>query len=171
MEPNNENPIFIRKNVYGQHENKIVLSLSIILSILILVSIGSSISNDFKSFIPSDDINDPNSKFCRLLDDYNVVTTPFAILIVIIFIILHKRRSFCINNFNWQNIGLPMVTSSWKKSDRFYSSLVYVRIAFKIIIIFQSLIESQNSTLKGAFKEIWRVLLTVFIYGICKFDV
>ena len=27
MEPNNENPIFIRKNVYGQHENKIVLSL------------------------------------------------------------------------------------------------------------------------------------------------
>jgi hypothetical protein len=179
MESNNQ--ISNEKNIYGQHENKIVLSLSIILSVLILFSIGYIEYNDFNKFIPNstDPDLDPNSNFCQLIIyKFDVVTIPFAILIIIIFIILHKRRSFCFNSFNWKNIGLPMIISSSKKSDRLFSSFIYGMIAFRTFIIFQNLVvhqilfpllQTKTSNLKGALEEVLQILYYVFINGIRAF--
>jgi hypothetical protein len=182
MESNNQ--ISNKKNIYGQHENKIVLSLSIVLSVLILFSIGFIEYNDFNEFIPNENSTDPdfdpNSNFCKLIIKFDVVTIPIAILIIIIFIILHKRRSFCFNSFNWKNVGLPMIISSWKKSDRLFSSFIYGMIAFRVFIIFQNLIvhqilfrllQTKTSNLKGALKEVLQILLDVFINGIRAFKI
>jgi hypothetical protein len=172
MESNNQ--ISNKKNIYVQHESKIVLSLSIILSVLILFSIGYIEYNDFNKFIPNstDPDLDPNSNFCKQIIEFDVVTIPIAILIIIIFIILHKRRSFCFSSFNWKNIGLPMIISSIKKSDRLFSSFIYGMIAFSVYIIFENLlIESKTSNFKGALVEVLEIFFNVLLFGIRMFNI
>ena len=72
-------------------------------------------------------------------DDIDYIMIPFAAILIIIFIFLYKRRSFCVKKFKFRNIGLPMVISLFNKTDRSKTALVYARIAFEVFLLIQGI--------------------------------
>jgi hypothetical protein len=165
---------FNKNNVYGKNENLIVIISSIILSCVTLSSfVFTEIKN--KNLLTSN-MTIAETNLCKILKNefvMDVYKVPFAFLLLAIFVILHKRRSFCINNCSWKNIGLPMTTSLWKKSDRMYSSLVYCIISFQVFKIIENKIVDSSKPFgleRDYFGLLYLIelLLRVFLIGIRK---
>jgi hypothetical protein len=78
---------------------------------------------------------------CNVIDydDIDYVMIPFAALLIITFIIIYKRRSFCVKKCKFKRIGLPMIISLWNKTDRSKTALVYARIAFEVFLLIQGI--------------------------------
>jgi hypothetical protein len=77
----------------------------------------------------------------------NVITTSISAFLIIIFTILYKRRSCCLNKFKCSNFGLPMIISLWNKTERIHSALIYARIAFELYILLAGLLPPASKTL------------------------
>lgn len=168
-----ESEFFRKRNLYGKNEKIIVFFSSLLLSILMLLSIALVQNNEYNQYIKSKNSSSPreNSNICKTLVHYDVIRTPISSIILLVFIIMHKRRSFLISICDWKNIGLPMIVSVWKKSDRAYTSLVYGTIAYQVFQLFESLIEetsANKSKITDGINEILNILLKVFLIGIRK---
>lgn len=169
------------KNPYGKNEGKIVFFLSLIISVALLIAIGLLQFDEYDSYLKQ-----RNSYLlytgilCYAVDigGFDIITTPLAVIIIIIFIILYKRRSLCIKRCGWKNFGLPMIVSVWNKTDRTYTSFVYGRIAFEVFRIVEGLIAKRPNAFKitlpegvhdptDLFKLLMRILEVIFI-GISK---
>jgi hypothetical protein len=74
--------------------------------------------------------------------NFEIMSGPSALLIIIFYIILYKRRTFLVERFRFQHIGLPMIVSCWSKTDRFYTGILYGRIAYEVFTIFLNLRKS-----------------------------
>ena len=126
--------------------------ITIASSIVILIAIGLIQFEEYKSFHENfikknESFNSSfnlNPPICYIVDlnGFNLLTTPFASIIMIIFIVLHKRRSLCMNRCNWKNVGLPMSISLWSKKSRINSAIVYGQISFQVFQIFEQSISS-----------------------------
>ena len=124
-----ERKIFCSRNhVYGKNESKIVIILSMFLSTFMLYLFGATETNNKELLNANFTIVNRNSVWCKKLRNELVVDTlrmPFAFFLMLVLVVLHRRRSFCTDVWSWRIIGLPMITSLWKKSDRIYSAFVY----------------------------------------------
>jgi hypothetical protein len=65
----------------------------------------------------------------------DLISTPMAIVLLLMYIVLYKRRVFLVNKFKYKNIGLPMLVTVWSKSFRFNYAMVYGLIAQNIVEI------------------------------------
>ena len=105
----------------------------------------------------------------------DLISTPVAASLLILYIILYKRRVFLREKYKYRNIGLPMITTIWNKSFRFDSAMVYGLIALNIVeIISSTLINNQAdnniSSAKdpsGLLKLLFRIAQVILV-GISK---
>jgi hypothetical protein len=75
----------------------------------------------------------------------DLISTPIAVAVLVLFVIMYKRRVFLRGKFKYRNIGLPMITTTWNKSNRFYTSVTYGLIAYNIYNIVLSVLNSGAS--------------------------
>jgi len=124
-----------QRKLEGAYRSKIVFLISIILSIAAIVLVGILQYDEYFAYINQryDYINSTRN-LCDRVDVSNIdmVSTPLAAFLLIIFIIIYKRRVFLKNKFKYRNIGLPMTVSLWNKTDRLYSGLVFGLLAFTV---------------------------------------
>ncbi len=57
------------------------------------------------------------------LSTIDIISTPIAGFLIILYIIIYKRRVFLRNRFKYRNVGLPMVVSVWNKVIFFISGI------------------------------------------------
>jgi hypothetical protein len=69
------------------------------------------------------------------------VSTPIAVCAVILFILIYKRRVFLRDKFKYRNVGLPMIVTTWSKTNRFYTAVTYGLIAYNIYEIVLSVLK------------------------------
>ena len=65
--------------------------------------------------------------------------------VLVLFVIMYKRRVFLRGKFKYRNIGLPMITSMWNKSNRFYTAVTFGLIAYNIYNIVMSVFNAGSS--------------------------
>ena len=134
------------KNKYGlkKHEYLIILCLSILLTISLLITIVLIQYDTYDSHLKKRfSYLETGDTLCKYVDssDTDVVMTPFAGFLLIVFTLFYKRRSCCLNRCKWKNIGLPIIIGVWTKKNRMLSALVFARIAFDVFRLFQNLFE------------------------------
>ena len=163
---------------------KLRIFFSLILTLTVLTIIVVIQIREYKSFhsINNGSLNENSSihknlTVCVLIDinGFNFLTTPLAIIIVFILIILHKRQSLCVQKCDWKYIGLPMIISLWYKKDRLHSSMVYGQISFQIFQYFEQsiaslfgFISSNESVDPTGLSNILLIIFKVLIIGIRK---
>jgi len=74
----------------------------------------------------------------------DLISTPIAAALLVLYIILYKRRVFLRDKFKYRNIGLPMIVTIWNKWNKFYTSMVYGLIALNVFEIFLSTISTNG---------------------------
>ena len=75
----------------------------------------------------------------------DLISTPIAIALLTFYVFISKRRVFLKENVLNGRIGLPMITTTWNKSNRFYTALVYGLIAHNIYEIVLSALNGGSS--------------------------
>lgn len=146
-----------RLDLEGTNRSKLVLLLSTILAISAILTIGLFQYDEFFAYINDRfDYIDDTKAFCNQLDlaNIDIVSTPIATFLIIMYILLYKRRVYLRRKFKYRNIGIPMVVSCWNKSNRLFSSFCYGLIAFNVFnIVRNSLISNNNTTKYFHFKD------------------
>jgi hypothetical protein len=148
---NESNPSDI---IYQRYRNKKLekkeLNILIILSSIILAA-GSiltivflNVDQAYASFNKRTDYLNAQGFLC---DKFNtgvidIICTSISTILIIIYIIIYKRRVFLREKFKYRNVGVPMINSSWSKTNRFYTSIVYGLIALQVYIVIISTIFS-----------------------------
>ena len=145
------NDFFDRKTPYGKYEGIVVFFLALLLSVALLVSVAIIQFDVYDSYFKQRYFYLIEGYIgCFYLDysDVNLVMTPLSAFLLIIFMFLYKRRQLCTNKCNnWRNIGLPMITSLWNKTDRTKTGLVYGRIAYEVFLLIQNIAQGNpNNT-------------------------
>jgi hypothetical protein len=129
---------FCRKNETRQ-QFIIIASFSIILLVICCTTLGIIQYQNYVE-LTNNITNTESQETCAILDygNFEIVLSTISLFIMIVYVVLHKRRSLLRNKFAMQNIGLPSIVSCWNKTDRFYTSIVYGRIAYEVykVIIF-----------------------------------
>ena len=136
------------KNLVKKYERTIIIFLSIFLSISLLIIIGLTQYDVYDGYFKQRNfylIDGAYLCYYINLTDIDCIMTPLSVIILIIFTFLYKRRSCCLNKCTWRNIGLPMITSLWNKTDRTCTGLVYARIAFEVFRLFQNLFTGNSN--------------------------
>ena len=83
---------------------------------------------------------------CRVIEfgSFDIICHPLAFILMIFYAFLIKRRIFapgCCRKLP----GLPSVISPFKKTKRFYSSVVYCVVAYDVFTIIESILSKTNS--------------------------
>jgi hypothetical protein len=144
------------KNPYGKNEGKIILFISLMFSIALLITIALLQFDEYDSYLKlRKSYLFYTGIVCYAVDigGFDIITTPLAVVIIIIFVFIYKRRSLCVKKCSWRNFGLPMIVSVWNKSDRIYTSFVYGRIAYEVFRIVQGLIGQRANSFKISLPE------------------
>jgi hypothetical protein len=137
-----------RKNIYKAYERNVILLTSLLLSISLLITIGLLQYEVYDSYFKQRyDYMIETSYLCYYINltDIDCVMTPLSLLLIITFIFIYQRRSCCLNRCSWKNIGVPMITSLWNKTDRANTAVVYARIAFEVFRLFQNLFQGNSN--------------------------
>ncbi len=122
--------------------------------------------DSYNSFINGNftNVNDKNDGLCFEKDNYiNIISTPIAIFLILIYLFLFKRRSFLINKFKYKKIGLPMIVSCWNKENRLFSSFIYGLIALNVFEILLNTLQGKSNSSKIYSFEDPSGLLSLFI--------
>ena len=107
----------------------------------------------------------------------DLISTPVAVAVLVLFIIMYKRRVFLRKKFKYRNIGLPMITTTWNKSNRFYTAVTYGLIAYNIYEIVlsvlnagasQSDVDIKNVNDKSGIVKLLFRITQVIVIGISK---
>lgn len=165
-----------RRQLEGNVRSKLVFFLSSFLCISAVLTIGLLQYDEYFAFI--NDRNDyiQNTKsLCKKIDISNIdiIATPIAGFLVILYIFIYKRRVFLRDKFRYRNFGIPMMVSLWNKTDRLFSAFTYGLIAFNVFGIVKGSLDGTNtlkniSTIKdptGLLALLYKVL-QMFIVGI-----
>ena len=137
-----------QRRIEGVFRSKFVFLISMILSVAAIILVGILQYDEYFAYINQryDYIN-ATRNFCDRIDVSNidVISTPIAAFLLIIFIIIYKRRVFLRNKFKYRNFGLPMIVSLWDKNSRLYSGLVFGLIAFTVFgVVRNSFLGNKN---------------------------
>ena len=107
---------------------QILFLISFVLSIVAIYFIGTLQYEEYHSLIlnKTSDLN-KTQIFCGNISkaNINLVSTPIAIFLILLYVVIYKRRVFWTQKFKYRNIGLPFIITCWNKSDRMYTSLTY----------------------------------------------
>ena len=108
----------------------------------------------------------------------DLISTPIALALITFYVFLYKRRVFLSNKGLSGRIGLPMITTTWTKSNRFYTAIIYGLIAHNIYEIVLSALASGTTKAdidldnvrdpSGIVKLLFR-LTQVILVGISEF--
>lgn len=107
-----------QKRLEGSTRVILVFCISCLLSIAAIISICVlqydeyiALLNDRIDYIAN------TAKFCNSIElsSIDIISTPIAGALLLLYIIIYRRRVFLRNKFKYRNIGLPMVVSCWDK--------------------------------------------------------
>lgn len=150
-ESNTSEPIYEayrRRRLEGKTRTKLVIGLSSLLAVGVLFTIGILQYDEYFALI-NDRVQyvDKSRIFCNQMElaIIDVLSTPLAILLTFVYIILYKRRVLLRGKFRFRNFGLPMVVGCWNKTDRLFSSFTYGLIAFNVYNIVKNSLESKDN--------------------------
>ena len=145
-----------RRLLEGKLRTILIFFLSVLLSVSAIASISILQYDEYFAFVNdrSDYINATKS-FCSAVNISNidVVSTPIAAVLLLVFIVLYKRRVFLRDRFKFRNIGLPMIIPIWNKTDRLYSGFTYGTIAFNIFNVVRNYLSSNSNLNLIPFKD------------------
>ena len=109
------------KKIEGKHRVKIIFGISCLLAVSTVIAICMLYYDAYDAKINQrfDYFNNTNS-FCDAsqFSEIDLISTPIAACLIILYIIIYKRRVFLRNDFKYRNIGLPMVVSCWNKVNK-----------------------------------------------------
>lgn len=136
-----------RRHLNEKIRNKLTFTLSALLAIATIAVIAICQYNEYKAFI-EDHFHYINStkSFCNRFNDAQstVITTPIAVNLLILYVLLYKRRIFRRDKYKYRNVGLPMIVSCWNKNDRLFPASTYGLIAFSVFNIVRYSIDGTN---------------------------
>ena len=169
-----------RRKLEKKYLNSVLFFISIVLSIGTILII--SLVNYDEVFAVKNDRMDYLNTTHSLCDNItygviDLISTPIAAALLILYIILYKRRVFLRDKFKYRNIGLPMIVTNWRKWDKFYTSMVYGLMALNIFEIVLSTISTNGrantdlKNVKDGNTSIVKLLFTitqVILVGISK---
>ena len=145
------------KKLEGKKRTMCLIFLSCFLALCAIVSTTLLQYDEYFAYI--NDRNDyiaSSKEFCHKILFYNIdlVSTPIAGFLIIIYILLYKRRVLWVNKIKYRNVGMPMMVSLWSKNDRRFSAFTYGLIAFNIYtVVRNSLRGSASAHLITSFKD------------------
>ena len=126
---------FRQKRLQGNFRTFLIFLLSCLLAISAIVSISILQYDEYFAYINDrNDYIENSQSLCQKISYSNIdiISTPIAGLLLIIYIIMYKRRLLWVNKFKYRNVGLPMMVSLWRKTDRLFSAFTYGTIGFNI---------------------------------------
>lgn len=136
-----------RRDLEGDVRSKLVFFLSSFLAISVIVTIGLLQYDEFIAYVNERYEYIENSKsVCSKIEfsSIDVVASPIAGFLILLYIIIYKRRVFLRDKFRYRNIGLPMIVSCWNKTDRLFSAFTYGLIAFNVFGIVKGSLNKTN---------------------------
>ena len=107
-----------KRKLEGIFRSKLVLSVSTLLAASVIIIICLLKYDDYFAYI---NLRDDYVKSVKSTCDgtkfleIDIISTPIAISLLILYTIIYKRRVFLRGKFKFRNIGLPMVISVWNK--------------------------------------------------------
>lgn len=161
---------------------RLIVALSIFLTFCVVLLISFLQYDEYLNFLRDRGESFKKQKLvCEIVNlaIVEIVSTPLAFLLVLMYILLFKRRVFLKDKFSYRNIGLPMIVSCWNKSDRLYSSFTYGLIAFNVFTIAKTSINHSRNLrhLLGDFNDpsgiitLCLKLIQMFLIGIRYYPV
>ena len=124
-----------RRKLEKKYLNLILFSISIVLALGTIIII-SFVNYDqvFAAINDRSDYLDSTYSACdrTTYGVIDIISTPIAGALLILYAVLYKRRVFLRDKYKYNNIGLPMITTSWNKTNRFYTACVYGLVALSI---------------------------------------
>jgi Na+/melibiose symporter-like transporter len=106
------------KKLEGKFRIKSIFLISCLLAIFVVVIICMLQYDEYSAYVNQryDYINQ-TEKHCNAtkLSSIDIISTPIAAFLLILYIIIYKRRRFLKNKFKYRNIGIPMTVSVWNK--------------------------------------------------------
>lgn len=170
-----------RRQLEGNVRSKLVFFLSSFLAISSILTIGLLQYDEYFAYVNDrqDYINSTRS-FCKKIDlaNIDIISTPIAGFLVILYILMYKRRVFMINKSQYRNIGIPMIVSVWNKTDRLFSAFTYGLIAFNVFGIVKNSLGSGNkvsSVIKvndpTGLLSLWYKIVLMILIGIRYYPV
>ena len=161
---------YCHKKQVGVTCSRIIFCISIFMAIIGITLIGIIQYHEYYLVVVegvSHNTIEDSKKFCNdsTVGNIEYVTTSIATTLIFFYILLYKRRVAMRNKFEFRNIGLPMITSLWNKSDRFFHCFTYGLIAFNVfsVIISEAPINSKNDP-TGILYILYQ-LVTVLVVG------
>lgn len=137
-----------REQLEGNVRSRLVFFLSTFLAISAITTIGLLQYDEFIAYINDrHDYIERTKFFCNQIEFSNIdlVATPIAVFLVLLYILIYKRRVFLRNKFRYRNIGVPMMVSCWNKTDRMFSAFTYGLIAFNVFGIVKDSLNGSDS--------------------------
>jgi len=101
-----------KKNLEGNLRIKLIFLISCLLSLGSIIAICMMQYDAYFAFINQRDDYVANIKaFCSVTEYYNIdlISTPIAGALLLLYIIIYRRRVFLRNKFKYRNIGVPMI--------------------------------------------------------------
>jgi hypothetical protein len=125
-----------RLKLEGKKRVTCILVVSSLLAICSFTTISLLIFNSYWAYLNfRDDYLDQIESFCYVFDqlvNVQTISTSVGAGLIVYYILLFKRRVFLRDRFKYRNVGIPMVISSWNKTDRLFTSFVYGLIALNV---------------------------------------
>lgn len=137
-----------REQLEGTIRSRLVFLLSTFLAFSAITAIAFLQYDEFIAFINDrHDYIERTKFFCNQIEFSNIdlVSTPIATFLVLLYILIYKRRVFLRDKFRYRNIGVPMLVSCWNKTDRMFSAFAYGLIAFNVFGIVKDSLNGTNS--------------------------
>lgn len=149
---NTSDPIYEEYRLHeleGKTRLKLIFVLSLGLAALGVLCIGVLQYDEYFAFVNDrfDYINNTKS-FCGRIEvgNIDIVSTPIAAFLLLLYILIYKRRVFLRKKFRYRNVGVPMMTSMWNKSQRLFSCFTYGLIAFEVFNIVRTSIDENKTS-------------------------
>lgn len=141
-----------RRQLESKIRSKPILLASSLLAISSIAAIGLLQYFEYIAYIDDDQQGyiQKSKSLCGYIDvaQIDIISSPTAIALIILYILLYKRRVFLRNKFRYRNVGLPMMVSCLNKTDRLFSAFTYGLIAFSVYNIVRYSIGSNASVNK-----------------------
>ena len=166
-----------KRKLQGKVRSILVFSVSIILTLVTIALMGVLQYDDYFAFVNQRyDYLIQFKDYCDTINfgNVDVISTPIAGFLTIIYIVIYKRREFLVDKLRYRNIGLPMITSCWSKQYRFYSAIVYGVIAYNVFNVIKNLLIPNEHQIKLPFEDptgLLKLLIKIFeviMIGISK---
>ena len=137
------------RRLEGSKRKHLLLLLSLLLAVCAIVIVTLLQFDEFNAYANGRfDYLNKTKVLCPQIrvSNINITSTPISIILLLIYVVLYKRRTFLVAKFKYKNIGLPMMISMWKKNDRLFSAFTYGTIAFNIYNIVKNYLNQETTS-------------------------